>query len=1064
MVKRAAPLAKLSRPRLHEAVPRERLFALLDDQQQLPVTLIAAPPGAGKTTLVASYLESRKLPGIWYQVDPGDSDPSTLFYFLGLAERVVVGKRANLHPLPLFTPEYLADLPAFSRRFFRELFSRLDTPAVVVFDNFQEAAEDSALHTALLAALEEVPLGLRVMLVSRHPPPDRYARLAANRAMALLDWEALKLTPTEAVELLGAAHLSVAASTAEVLHERSGGWAAGLVLLAEHFRRGRTIESIGDPDSLTQVFAYFAGQLFDQAPATDRLMLLELSFLPSIAESHARELTGGQAGPRLLDALYRRHLFTDRRRGSELVYTFHALFRAFLQHRAASELSTAQRVDTARRAAQLLQLAGQPEAAMQLYLSVGDFEAADELVHTESAALIGQGRWKVVVEWIEALPAERVAQRQWLLHWLGTALIGVDPARARGVIDRAYAVAIEHADAFCQIQCGAGMVEAYFLEYSIFTPVDPWIAVLETMFAPDFQCPSLEFELRAQSAMLIAATYRQPDHPQIERCVERVRELLGIVSDVNLRVSAGTFLTIYGSFTGHLDESQRAAAVVSPLLSDPAVHIFRRIFAWAVICWYTCNVSDYELGEHAIAAKESLARDEGMHIAERFACILGYFLDMDRCDHAAGRRRIDRFERIMIPSQPYEAASLVNMKSWFGVYTEDAGPTRQHALEAVRLYAEAGSIPHIMVGCNALIWGCVESRDEVAARRAIAEHRQWSSRRNLEWARWAPDAAEAILAMRAGDEALLRDRLGMVFGAERHRLDQYGHQFAWCRGWASTLSAEALRREIEPERVRRFIREFDLAPPSPEIEAWPWPIKITTLGHFELCVDGQPLSFSRKPPRKTLALVKALVAMGSRNVKDYQIIDALWRDQEGDVARDAFRVALHRLRRMLGQSEAVLADEGRLTLNPSLCWIDAVAFEELVQRQHGTAEAGASAEILLRLYRGPFLADEHDEPWAAAMRARLNGKFVQLVSKLGTTLEQAGHFDAAVQLYLQGIDADPVGESFYQGLMRCYRDSGKPAEAIGVYRRLRQTLSAVLGIQPSTASESLHRDLLILAG
>jgi LuxR family maltose regulon positive regulatory protein len=128
MVKRAAPLAKLSRPRLHEAVSRERLFALLDDQQRLPVTLIAAPPGAGKTTLVASYLESRKLSGIWYQVDPGDSDPSTLFYFLGLAERAVVGKHTNLHPLPLFTPEYLPDLPAFSRRFFRELFLRLDTP------------------------------------------------------------------------------------------------------------------------------------------------------------------------------------------------------------------------------------------------------------------------------------------------------------------------------------------------------------------------------------------------------------------------------------------------------------------------------------------------------------------------------------------------------------------------------------------------------------------------------------------------------------------------------------------------------------------------------------------------------------------------------------------------------------------------------------------------------------------------------------------------------------------------------------------------------------------------
>ena len=100
--------------------------------------------------------------------------------------------------------------------------------------------------------------------------------------------------------------------------------------------------------------------------------------------------------------------------------------------------------------------------------------------------------------------------------------------------------------------------------------------------------------------------------------------------------SAGTFLTIYGSFTGHLEESRHAAAIVTPLLADPSVHIFRRIFAWAVTCWYTCNVSDYELGDRAVAAMQDIARDEGMHIAERFACILGYFLDMDRRD---ARRR-----------------------------------------------------------------------------------------------------------------------------------------------------------------------------------------------------------------------------------------------------------------------------------------------------------------------------------------------------------------------------------------------------------------------------------------
>ena len=84
MAGRNEPLAKLSRPRLYDALPRNRLFRLLDEARP-SVIWVAAPPGAGKTTLVASYLESRKLPGIWYQVDSGDADPATFFYYLGLA-------------------------------------------------------------------------------------------------------------------------------------------------------------------------------------------------------------------------------------------------------------------------------------------------------------------------------------------------------------------------------------------------------------------------------------------------------------------------------------------------------------------------------------------------------------------------------------------------------------------------------------------------------------------------------------------------------------------------------------------------------------------------------------------------------------------------------------------------------------------------------------------------------------------------------------------------------------------------------------------------------------------
>jgi LuxR family maltose regulon positive regulatory protein len=551
-VKPAPTLAKLSRPRQFDTIPRERLFERLDGQQALPVTLVAAPPGAGKTTLVASWLESRKLGGIWYQVDAGDADPATFFHFLGMAERALPGRPRGLPPLPPLSPEYMADLDGFSRRFFRTLFARLKPPATLVFDNFQEAGDEGPLHAVLVSAIEEVPRGVHLFLVSRHPPPDRYARLAANRSMGLVDWDEIKLTAEETTAIVGAAALPLDPHVAASLHARSGGWAAGLVLLAEHFRRGHAPQSVGDPDSLAQVFAYFTGQLFDQAPAEDRRMLVALSFLPSASEAMALKLTGSEAVVSLLERLYRRHLFTDRRQGTERVYTFHALFRAFLQHRADTELTLAERVDLARRAAELLDAAGQSDAAMPLYVSVGDFDAAEALVQREAPALIGQGRWKVVVDWIDALPRERVADSPWLLHWRGTARIGVDPASARVVLEQAHALATQKHDELCQVLCAAGMVETYFLEYSVFMPVTPWIAGLEHMFSLGFRFPNVESELRASSAMLIAATYREPDHPQIERCAERVRVLLAMDIDVNLRVSAGSFLTIYEIGRAHV--------------------------------------------------------------------------------------------------------------------------------------------------------------------------------------------------------------------------------------------------------------------------------------------------------------------------------------------------------------------------------------------------------------------------------------------------------------------------------------------------------------------------------
>ena len=133
--------AKLSRPSAAGLAARERLFVLLDRFRRRPITWIEGPPGAGKTSLVSSWVEARGLRCLWYQIDAGDADPATFFHYL----RQAVPPGAT--PLPPLTPEYLPDLARFTRRFFKALLERVPNLAVIVLDNFQDAPGDSPLAT-----------------------------------------------------------------------------------------------------------------------------------------------------------------------------------------------------------------------------------------------------------------------------------------------------------------------------------------------------------------------------------------------------------------------------------------------------------------------------------------------------------------------------------------------------------------------------------------------------------------------------------------------------------------------------------------------------------------------------------------------------------------------------------------------------------------------------------------------------------------------------------------------------------------------------------------------------
>src|SRR5262245_50645645 len=179
-------LAKTSRPELFGVVPRERLFRLLDQGRKHRAVWICAPPGSGKTTLVATYLDARNLPSLWYQADAGDADGASFFYYVGQAAQASSRKRT---PLPLFTPDCLSDLAGHARRYFRELFDRFPRGARFVLDNYQDADVSVTWRIVTSQALAEVPPHVTVVVTSRTHPPSEFERLKASQRLAVVGWE-----------------------------------------------------------------------------------------------------------------------------------------------------------------------------------------------------------------------------------------------------------------------------------------------------------------------------------------------------------------------------------------------------------------------------------------------------------------------------------------------------------------------------------------------------------------------------------------------------------------------------------------------------------------------------------------------------------------------------------------------------------------------------------------------------------------------------------------------------------------------------------------------------------
>jgi DNA-binding SARP family transcriptional activator len=831
--------------------------------------------------------------------------------------------------------------------------------------------------------------------------------------------------------------------------------------MIEQIRRVGTINDLECVESLDTIFDYFAHQVFASASAPTRDFLLRTAALPRMTPATAREISGQADASRVLDHLYRRSLFTDRRLGEQPTYQYHALFRSFLEARALEQLGAGEWVRISRHAGQLLEAQGLQEDAIEVYRSIQDWDSVIRIIRACAQTLLAHGRWQTLRDWIDALPPTLGLTDAWLPYWYGTALLAMHPTQARKALEQAYGLFAARGDVEGQLRSTSGIIEARFLETVDHRLLDPWLLIHERLLGvAEETCPAA-VRLQAHSAMLIGTLYRQPGNPGLKASVAQTLALLDSDLGTNEKLAAASFLLVYTGYTGDFDTAAQVIPLGATLAERPEATAMNR-GTWFNWLGYNHFYSfDTEAAHRALNNAARIAEEQNLQPVAFVAAYFHGMLERSLRHFDRAEKHLDHLRAIANGRSLIQTAIGHALAGWLAVRPGgDPAQAIEHGRAAWTISRQLGSPSYLVHWGTPLIYGLIERGQFEEGLSLLQEQREALAGTAIRCYDPLFLCVDATAALRRGDEPHARDLVSQMFAMAR--AGGYGAYLTRLFPWMPRLCELALEHGVEAGYVAGLVCQTGWPPASQAAMDWPWRWRVSTLGRFELVRDGQPLEFGRKSPKRPLALLRALIAAGPGGAPVHALSDHLWSDHEADRAHHSLEAAVHRLRRLLGDPDLVQLKDNRVSLDAGRMWVDAWAFEELTQRHERARQlpvAGGDLWRAISLYRGKFLPDDEDAVWTLSARERLRDRFVSCVGALGRYLENAGDPTQAIDCYRRGIETDDLAEGFYQGLMRCYGALGMAADGMIAYRRMRENLSAIRGALPSPESEILYRRL-----
>jgi LuxR family maltose regulon positive regulatory protein len=1047
--------SKLNFSRGAGVIERPRLMGRLQSAWDYRLTLITAPPGYGKTTIVSQFGRVQNGPVIWHTVEERERDVPNLYANCLAALAPFTAAVERPLPPPGYTPTELGVLLADFLR------ANLATDILFILDDVHLLAGAQAAEMWLRAFVSYVPTNCHLLLLSRIVPDLPLIEMVTRREILAIGQEELRFTTDETRDVARAAlGTAVPDPVIEDLAERLEGWPAGIALALQPLPGDLQAQILDGQQGPEALFTALARNMLNAQPAPLRDFLLASSTLRRMTPDLVRSALLLSDGAEMLNEVQARNLFVGRVPGG-LVY--HALFRMFLQQQLATEAPGLYQAFH-ERAALWFDANDQPDYAFDHFMAAGQPERAARIANQIAYTYFAEGKTETLLAWNTELAREGVNAPELLYRCAIIHTDRYDYAAAEAELQRAEHAFAQEGDALgaADVALQHAYLHIYLGQYN------EAIQLIQPMIdAQSDASTARNIRGRALNATGLASMNKG----EPETAIRYYEAALPMYREQADPYALSQFLQNLGNAYWRRGRLNDALGCLQEVVA------LRRAMGGASALAAALNILGYYYGQLGDYQQALTALQEGLGVLARFPsrryeCYLLLNLGDVQRNRGAYTEAASLYRRALDMLGDGEPSLRCTILSNYSTLQRWQG----NLLEALRLADEASMLAERheikMEGLTARMLSLVAqaqngSPDQMMP--ILAELEQTVidlQKRGEQFATLTGYIHCAHVALLTGSRA----------AAYRHI--RSGMERAASVGTTHPLAVEVLHSSMLEELLEegkatyanllrdvRRLRDFQVqtareVPIVGSANLMPYHLRVYCLGQVRILKDSQPIDSVtlRRAGRDMF-----LYLLFNRSATREQLCELFWPDTTPQKSRQNFHTTLFRIRQVLGES-VVLLDNQRYQIHPEVeVWCDAMEHEKLVRKARVLPARDARTEDMLRravgLYFGDFLP-EVDAEWVVTRREALRESYIDALAALGECARSRSDLIEALTVFRRAAELEPYREDIHQRIMMIYAARGDKQKIVTHLSTLKKQFRRDLGAEPSVETLSLARTLL----